>query len=488
MIEANIPEISVDEIMARIREEVAMQKQLSRSGRGKPGGDTARTVSSPAPIPPVQPLLPQDAYVWTDFLSYHDSDFIENAYRSILRRAPDTEGAQHYLSLLHSGGISKIEVLGRLRYSKEGRNQKIIVKGLWIRYFIQMLYKVPVAGRVLRIFSGVWKLPVILKNIQVIENTVFIQGRQNEKTSLQLTQFGEHLDASVRALSAEFLNVSDTLKIDLAHKAEGEALVEVQRQLRDYRLNLLDMQRRIQLLLEETRKRLPAPISTEQMNTLLTEEDHFQDALYVSFEDRFRGTREDIKGRVKVYLPYIKNALETTNRAPVLDVGCGRGEWLEVLKENEIVARGVDLNRVMAARCRELGLEVMEADVMDALSGLKNNTLSAVTGLHIIEHLPLKTLLALFDESLRVLKPGGMVIFETPNPENILVGACTFYTDPTHRNPLPPQTSAYLIEARGFVGVEIIRLHQNPAIHFEDAFLDAQFATGQDYAVIGHKA
>ena len=169
------------------------------------------------------------------------------------------------------------------------------------------------------------------------------------------------------------------------------------------------------------------------------------DALYAALEDRFRGTREDVKERSSFYLQFIKES-----EAAVLDVGCGRGEWLELMRENGIKALGVDMNRVLIEQCRERGLEVVEEDVLVYLRNLPDKSLGAVTGFHIIEHISLDQLLSLIDEVMRVLMPGGVAIFETPNPDNVLVGSNYFYFDPTHRHPLPSQLMHFLFETRGF--------------------------------------
>jgi O-antigen chain-terminating methyltransferase len=260
-------------------------------------------------------------------------------------------------------------------------------------------------------------------------------------------------------------------------------------------------QRRLNMLLEEARKRLPQPFDQQQLETLAKEADHSLDAFYVAFEDEFRGTREDIKERAEIYLPIIQKAKAGTEERPILDVGCGRGEWLELLQEHKYQAKGLDLNRVMIEQCQEYELDVIESDVIEYLKQQKNNSLGAITGFHIVEHLPLETLVTLFDESLRVLKSGGIVIFETPNPENILVGACGFYTDPTHRNPLPANTSSYILESRGFILDEIKKLNPVPKEHhFYDHENDSAvikhittnmniyFMQARDYAIIGHKA
>jgi O-antigen chain-terminating methyltransferase len=153
-----------------------------------------------------------------------------------------------------------------------------------------------------------------------------------------------------------------------------------------------------------------------------------------------------------------------------------------------INAQGVDLNRLMVAQCRELGFDVIEADLISHLRGVQAGAFSVITGFHIVEHLPFRTVITLFDEAFRILGPGGIIIFETPNPENLLVGACSFYTDPTHERPIPPATLSFLIEARGFVNVQVLRLNPNSSIHSEDPFINHYFTVGQDYSVIGFKA
>jgi O-antigen chain-terminating methyltransferase len=143
----------------------------------------------------------------------------------------------------------------------------------------------------------------------------------------------------------------------------------------------------------------------------------------------------------------------------ILDVGCGRGEWLEVLRDNGFQARGIDANRVAVRHCQELSLDVLESEALTHLASLPNDSLNAVTAFHFAEHLSLDALVRFLDETGRALKPGGLLILETPNPENLLVGSCNFYLDPTHRNPLPIPTLKLLVEARGFRCEEVLKLH-----------------------------
>jgi SAM-dependent methyltransferase len=220
------------------------------------------------------------------------------------------------------------------------------------------------------------------------------------------------------------------------------------------------------------------------------------DAFYVDFENKFRGSREDIKSRVATYVPTVEAAVRASAGAVVVDVGCGRGEWLELLQEKGIAARGVDANAAMVAECRARKLKVRKADAVAYLRDAKPASMGAVTGFHIIEHLSLSELLGLFEETFRVLKAGGVAIFETPNPENLRVGACNFWYDPTHVKPLPPELVKHMAVAHGFDRVEILRLH--PVADWEHlpdggdqearARVNSVLYGAQDYAVVAHKA
>jgi O-antigen chain-terminating methyltransferase len=303
------------------------------------------------------------------------------------------------------------------------------------------------------------------------------------------------LEANNTALEAKLQGLSQTLERKADAGATEQEIKEIKRQIHDQKHNILDQHRRLAVLLEEARKRLPEAFSKKQLSKMVAEEDHLLDAFYVSFEDQFRGTRADIKQRVAVYLPLLNVADAGTAKAPILDIGCGRGEWLEFLQEQDLVALGVDSNHVMVSQCQELGLEVINSDALDYLRSLNTNSLGAVTGMHIIEHIPFKRLIALFDEVLRVLKPGGMAIFETPNPENLIVGACNFYYDPTHIKPLPPEPMRFVLEARGFGSIEILRLHPYPeeSMLKEGAeqvqqIINSLMFGAQDYALVAYKS
>ena len=187
------------------------------------------------------------------------------------------------------------------------------------------------------------------------------------------------------------------------------------------------------------------------------------DVVYYDFENLFRGSEQEIKERVKVYISrFVESGLGMPGM-PIVDVGCGRGEWLDVLREHRLLAYGVDSNLSMIASCREKGLAVEEQDGIQHLRSLPDASVGAVTAFHFIEHLPFEVLLSFIDEVLRVLKPGGVALFETPNPDNVLVGSATFYLDPTHQKPVPSGLLRFLMQSRGFSSIEVLPLHPYPA-------------------------
>jgi O-antigen chain-terminating methyltransferase len=273
--------------------------------------------------------------------------------------------------------------------------------------------------------------------------------------------------------------------------------VDVVTQIRDerarieqVRAQLVLLERRLSQLLEVAQRDRTLPPTTAR-----AVEGHLLDHFYSTFEDRFRGSCDDVKRRVRAYLDTIREANAGTATRPVVDVGCGRGEWLELLAEQGLCARGADVNDVTVSDCRARGLDVAEADALSFLSSLPDASVGAVTALHVLEHLPFRTMVSVIEESVRVLAPGGVAIFETPNPENLLVGACRFYIDPTHRRPLHPDALAFIAQARGLHRVEIRRLHPvEESQHFAvdgspvTTRLNELFFGPQDFAVVGYRA
>lgn len=210
---------------------------------------------------------------------------------------------------------------------------------------------------------------------------------------------------------------------------------------------------------------------------------------YRAFEDRHRGSRELIRERLQVYLPFVSPLLALHPPVAALDLGCGRGEWLELLGQHGFQAQGVDLDAGMLEACVALGLSVSQRSALAQLAAQDAESLSIVSGFHIAEHLPFADLEKLVMEAMRVLKPGGLLILETPNPENLVVGSSNFYLDPTHQRPIPPLLLGFLVEHHGFARVGTLRLQESPRLYSQTdiGLMDVLGGASPDYAIVAQK-
>ncbi len=173
-------------------------------------------------------------------------------------------------------------------------------------------------------------------------------------------------------------------------------------------------------------------------------EKRFEDLGYRFFESGFRGWEEEIKERQKLYLEYF------IGKGNVLDFGCGRGEFLELLRENKIESYGIEINDEMIRICREKGLKCLNEDILLHLSSLKDESLGGFFSSQVVEHLEPALLRKLFDILYFKLKKGSFAIIETVNPTSLYTLSDVFWRDPTHRNPIHPETLKFLMEASGF--------------------------------------
>ncbi len=209
-------------------------------------------------------------------------------------------------------------------------------------------------------------------------------------------------------------------------------------------------------------------------------------AVYPAFQDRFRGTEADIAIKLSVYLPDVDRLVGTGG---VVDVGPGRGEWLAMLAERGVPAHGVDIHQGLVDLCLVKGLRVVLAHAPAYLSSLVPGSIDMVTAFHVIEHLGVEELIEFIEASAHALRPGGCLLMETPNPNNLVMGACDFYNDPTHRSPLPPDLTAFLVSVHGFENIEVRDL--NPKRSGDDDGADPEVTRllygPQDYSVLGFR-
>jgi len=218
---------------------------------------------------------------------------------------------------------------------------------------------------------------------------------------------------------------------------------------------------------------------------------------YAGFEDHFRGAEADIKERQRIYVPAFEGA------SSVVDLGCGRGEFLELLREHGVTAQGVDLDLDMVLLCRDKGLDVVREDAFAHLAARADESVGGIFSAQFIEHLPPGRIVELVKLCQRKLAPGGRLVLETPNPACLMVFADSFYRDFSHVQPIHSDTMKFLLEATGFRDVEVKTLapvdpsmrvpplqSADPAlVAFNQGIerLNALLFGFQDYAVIGRK-
>jgi SAM-dependent methyltransferase len=180
------------------------------------------------------------------------------------------------------------------------------------------------------------------------------------------------------------------------------------------------------------------------------------DVVYRRLEDSLRGGEAQIRADV---LPYVRHA---ASHQPVLDAGCGRGEFLAACREEGIDARGVDTNERSVADLAQRGFAVTLEAIPECFASVADESLGSVLAMHVVEHLPADALIALFRESARTLRPGGLLMIETPNAESLVMAASDFWRDPTHIAPRHPAALTVLAREHGFEIDEIRAVHEQP--------------------------
>lgn len=415
----------------------------------------------------------QDKVRIPDLINLQDECFLRAAYSTLLKREPDRTGFDIYLSHMRSLRLTKLEVLWHIRNSSEGRNVGIIVPSLNRKYrtrrFVKFLCRIPIAGYFIRIVRAAAVLPKIHHNVHELEQLIYATNGRNV----------HELEQLVYATNDRTAHQMNDMLI-MQDKRQNEALSAV-RNMADANADKIIKHNQaisaVRGIADANAKKITA-ITKKTSNNI-------SDDMYLLFEDKFRGAREEIKNRLEPYIHFINR-----NEA-VLDIGCGRGEWLEILRDNGISAMGVDISAAMVAACRKSGLSAMAHDAFEYLSSLSADSIGCVSGFHIVEHLSTSELIELLVEIHRVLKQKGVLILETPNPENIYMAACNFYLDPSHVKPIPQPALQFLCESCGFDIERVIRSTRSDYLDDIDKALSPKlvelFNCEQDYAIIATK-
>jgi 2-polyprenyl-3-methyl-5-hydroxy-6-metoxy-1,4-benzoquinol methylase len=491
--------VNVPELMTRIRESAARRKselapELSRftlsQMRDRPGGASDLKELS---LSPEFRTRRDNHYHVNDLLQFHDREFVRNAYRAILKREPDDAGLDSFTECLRRGRQNKIDILTRLRYSGEGRQRNVRIDGLLFPALVRLPTRAPIIGYVYEWFINLLRMPIAIRHQRQFEAHVAAQQQQIVDQLNRLTQtvgrlaqlteevsvLRERATAQRNDLSAvqqavqqhhDRIGNHDRNILDLAGQAEdiGKRLSENDRLLASHAAALDELRadvhaQHLEWAVQHARLTSSVAVSADR-----TSESRFDSAassasydptlrpLFLSIENRFRGARDEVKEKFRFYLPYLERQNISTG---ILDVGCGRGEWLELLTESGFAAEGIDSNHLMVAQCQADGLKVRYANAVDYLRGLPDGSLKAITAFHFVEHVEFADLIEFVDQSIRTLESGGLLILETPNPENVIVSTRNFYLDPSHVRPIPGELLEFVLQGRGLKNIEVVGLH-----------------------------
>lgn len=470
-----------------------------------------------------------------DLLKYDDVQFVENLYLKLLERDVDQEGLVSNVNALRLKRASKIDlILGIVashEYNAKGKNIKIkhLRFNIRLNKLCKLFSRIPIVGYLVQLMINLVLLNKTIRQMEDARNVLSISGNeqllelqvklqmqeelnhsligaidqqislydeQMEKYNQQFNRLrdrGEALEKEVRTVyeklsneTAQLIEKNEELKQSLDEIKKISIQVDKEdKELRMYLEQVKEVVAGQGLKLKNLSKFVNIPAQNELISTKIEEK-------YVRFENQFRGDEQLIRERLGHYVKKLRESF-LDDQISILDIGCGRGEWLDELKkvgfENTL---GIDLAESMLEEAKKKELEVIQGDGITYLKLQPNESLDVISAFQVIEHLSNNDKLELISEAKRVLKPNGVLILETPNPENVLVGSCNFYSDLTHSNPIPPETLKFYVEDEGFSDVEIIR--SSPLDYFDATQIDNElkhvayrFNMEADYAVWGCK-
>jgi len=293
-----------------------------------------------------------------------------------------------------------------------------------------------------------WEQKLAANEIQFLRSVADLQGAFQHRATLMESNFRD----LVRSQHADFTGALD------------RAGLEIQKRLwADLEKIRLEFERLIHAELRLVRQR--AALAAHAAGPPPEPAPERPPLDWLAFAERFRGSRESVQERLRVYVPRF------AGRRAVLDLGCGRGEFLELMQKAGIPARGIDQHEEAVALCRERGLEAERAEIFSYLGGLADASLDGVFCAQVVEHLPPERLPELVRLAAAKLQRDGLLVIETPNPESLAIFATHFYLDPSHQRPVPPALLVFYLEEAGFDAIEVKRFPPD----------------GLDYAAVGRK-
>jgi len=491
--------ITVEDIMIKIKEEVERRKSEYNNINLNSNESEIENIEQ---IDRLSFLFNQesdfflkDIYEYADFVKYNDIEFVKNIYRGLLNREADNLGLENNLNDLRSGKYTKSDLVTKIRFSKEGRQKNIKLLGSKKRLFVYFLKNIPFIGNFIEFFINIFTLSKKLRNIRAYE--AYNNMRYNEilyKNTIIVNSINDKIDKINNVLKTKINKIEfEKLNEILQNKVDKSQVREIYNQITEVQNEIKEDIKELAICKNEFDSYFDKKLfdyENLKKEVYKINQNKF-DQFYVDFEDKFRGSTEEIKERLKIYIPCLESLSFEKDKTKIIDLGCGRGEWLELLKEKLYTdITGVDINKIMIKINKDNGNNVIEYDIIEFLKKTPENSVNVITGFHIVEHLGFEKLMELIGEVYRVLKKDGIVIFETPNPENLIVGACNFYTDPTHERPIVPSFLKYLLEINNYYNIEIIRIHRlmdSYNILSDNEIINNYLLNEMDYGIIGFK-
>lgn len=459
-----------------------------------------------------------------ELLDYEDENFVTECYRKILGREPDRNGLQDQLHRLRMQELTKTEIIYNICKSPEGQMRGVVIQGIEMRYkcivVLKKGFKIPVVGRIGRY---IWKFFQVNKTIYRIS----VWG-ENTTNKLNVEEL------KLQQIHAEVQNMLNIIeqKIQIQNEKElwlkceysalrsmlNQRLDEINTLEENIRNNNILLDKHDQFINQYNREdgqilqklivnwcNLQTSIDNNENNIgdvkssnsqINVSKDKYFSIDYFDFENSFRGSREHIKKIQKIYLPYF------SGKRKVVDLGCGRGEFVELLLENQVGVFGIDMYQPYVEYCKMLSLPVEQGDAICYLKNQRN--LDGIFVGQVVEHLEIEQIIELCQVAYEKLEKGCYLIMETPNPTSLAIYTEAFYEDPSHNKPVHPRTLKYLAEKAGFSEVEILYTESSrmpysiPALdesigknvsQFNQAMrrVSALLYGSQDYALIAKK-
>lgn len=303
-----------------------------------------------------------------------------------------------------------------------------------------------------------WKLPAatgpaidqqIRFNAAIVEHLNLVAAHTTEQGSAArglVATLRQEFDALVH-MQLELMAYLRTITLFVESKDRAIGGSELREEIVRARARTLELQRTVESLPTSGHISTGAPAASQTAATQPA--DNVSGATYIGFEDQFRGSREEIRARLADYMPVFAGATD------VLDVGCGRGELLDLFRASNIGARGIDINAAMVAACRERGLAADTADAVSYLESLPDNSLGGLIAIQVVEHLEPPVLVRFLETAFLKLRPGAPIVLETINAACWMAFFETYIRDLTHARPLHPDTLKFLVQAAGFSHADV---------------------------------